>query len=244
MTIQFITHKNNSIAYTHSQHKDRPTILFLPGYFSDMSGTKAVFLKEQAAKHGYGFLSLDYSGHGQSGGKFVQGTISSWLEDIIAVVDATKVTDLIVVGSSMGGWLMLLLALKRPLIIIKLVGVAAASDFTEELIWPKLSEPKRKHLQEQGYLVKPSEYNKSGTPLSYDLIVDGRQNLLLNGSINCTVPVRLIHGTADRDVPYEISIRIMKALTSTDVQVRLIKDGDHRLSQPEQLAVLWEEIAF
>lgn len=243
MTVQFLDCNTYSLAYTYTPPVlGKPTILFLPGYFSDMSGTKSVFLKDQATKYGYGFLSLDYSGHGQSGGDFIEGTISSWLSDILAVVGATQAKDLIVVGSSMGGWLMLLLAQKRPEIILKLVGIAAAPDFTEELIWPKLSEPKKQLLLQQGHLTTPSEYNASGTPLSYKLIEDGRMNLLFGGPISCDMPIRLIHGTADRDVPYDFSLRIMKQVTSTDVQVRLIKDGDHRLSQPEQLEILWQEV--
>jgi pimeloyl-ACP methyl ester carboxylesterase len=242
MKPQFITHHSYELAYTFIPMPGRPTILFLPGYFSDMTGAKAVFLREQAACRQYGFLSLDYSGHGQSGGDFLQGTISSWLGDVCAVIDAVKADDLIVVGSSMGGWLMLLLAIHRPHLIRKLVGIAAAPDFTEELIWPRLSPAKKQVLREQGYLLTPSEYDAGGTPLSYTLIEDGRQNLLLKAPIDCKAPVRLLHGTADHDVPYETSLRIMNLLTSSDVHVRLIKDGDHRLSQPEQLTMLWQEV--
>ncbi|MBW8308595.1 MAG: alpha/beta hydrolase [Candidatus Paracaedibacteraceae bacterium] len=242
MTCQSIIHNSYKLAYTSVPVPGRPTILFLPGYFSDMAGAKAIFLKEQAAGHQYGFLSLDYSGHGQSGGEFLQGTISSWLGDVFAVIDAVKAQDLIVVGSSMGGWLMLLLAIHRPYLVRKLVGIAAAPDFTEELIWTKLSPAKKQILQEQGQLITPSEYDAGGVPLSYQLIKDGRQNLVLKESINCKVPVRLLHGTADHDVPYETSLRIMQLLASSDVQVTLIKDGDHRLSQPEQLKVLWQEV--
>ncbi|AIK96522.1 hypothetical protein ID47_06860 [Candidatus Paracaedibacter acanthamoebae] len=237
-----MTHHSYELAYAFIPMPGRPTILFLPGYFSDMSGAKAVFLKEQAARHQYGFLSLDYSGHGQSSGEFLQGTISSWLGDILAVIDAVKAQDLIVVGSSMGGWLMLLLAIQRPHLIRKLVGIAAAPDFTEELIWEKLSPAKKQVLQEQKHLITQSEYDAAGTPLSYVLIEDGRKNLLLKDSIHCNLPVRLLHGTADHDVPYETSLRIMNLLTSCDVQVRLIKDGDHRLSQPAQLTMLWQEV--
>ncbi len=242
MTCHFISHNSYKLAYTFAPVVGRPTILFLPGYFSDMSGAKAVFLKEQAACHHYGFLSLDYSGHGQSGGEFLQGTISSWLDDILAVIDAVKAQDLIVVGSSMGGWLMFLLTLRRPHLIRKLVGIAAAPDFTEELIWTKLSLPEKQILQQRGHLITPSEYDAAGVPLSYQLIEDGRQNLLLKDSINRNVPVRLLHGTADHDVPYEISLRLMQLLTSSDVQVRLIKEGDHRLSQPSHLTMLWQEV--
>lgn len=243
MTTKFVTHDSYELAYTYAPVSGQPTILFLPGYYSDMSGTKSLFLKEQAAKYGYGFLSLDYSGHGQSGGDFLEGTISSWLEDVIVVIEAVQAKDLIVVGSSMGGWLMLLLALKRPQLIRKLVGIAVAPDFIEKLVWPKLSEPKKKHLVEQGWLVMPSAYSASGTLLSYKFVKNGRENLLLDKPIECEVPVRLIHGTADRDVPYEFSLRVMDLLTASDVHVRLIKDGDHRLSNPEALKILWEEVA-
>ena len=242
MTPQFLSLPAYDLAYTYNPVENAPTIVFLPGYFSDMSGAKAVFLKEQAASHGYGFLSLDYSGHGQSGGNFIEGTISSWLSDVLAIIDHTKACNLIVVGSSMGGWLMLRLAQERPHLIQKLVGIASAPDFTEDLIWPKLSDTKRHHLEQEGCIYTPSEYSAQGTPLAYNLIVDGRQNLLLRAPITISAPVRLLHGTADRDVPFETSLRIMDKLESTDVQVRLIKDGDHRLSSPEQLHILWQMV--
>ena len=242
MTPQYLSLPSYKIAYTHTPGVNQPTIIFLPGYFSDMNGSKAMFLKEQAALNGYGFLSLDYSGHGQSGGDFIKGTISSWLDDVVAVVDHTAIKDLIVVGSSMGGWLMLLLALKRPHLIQKLIGIAAAPDFTEDLIWPRLSAAKRLHLEQDGIIHTPSDYTAQGTPLAYNLIIDGRKNLLLQDRIPIMVPVRLLHGVADKDVPYETSLRIMTHIESTDVHVHLIKGGDHRLSNPEQLDILWKMI--
>lgn len=242
MTVHFVSRNSYNLAYVFHPVPNRPTILFLPGYYSDMSGTKALFLKHQAADNGYGFLSLDYSGHGQSGGDFLKGTISSWLEDVIAVVEVAQADNLIVVGSSMGGWLMLLLALKKPSLIRRLVGIAAAPDFTEELIWPALSAEQKEILQTHGSLRVPSDYNEVGTPLSYGLIEDGRQNLLLRQPIECTVPIRLIHGTADKDVPYQFALKLMGLLTSTDINVRLLKDADHRLSQPEQLKIIWQEV--
>ena len=242
MTTQFLSLPAYDLAYTYSPIEGAPTIAFLPGYFSDMSGAKALFLKEQASAHGYGFLSLDYSGHGQSGGKFIEGTISTWLKDILAVLDHTKAQNLIVVGSSMGGWLMLLLAQMHPSLVRKLVGIASAPDFTEDLIWPKLSDEKRQLLESEGCIYTPSEYSAQGTPLSYNLILDGRNNLLLRTPMTISVPVRLLHGTADKDVPYETSLRIMEKLESKDVQVRLIKDGDHRLSSADQLQILWETV--
>ncbi|MBX3487204.1 MAG: alpha/beta hydrolase [Candidatus Paracaedibacteraceae bacterium] len=242
MTVQFLSQPTYDLAYTYQPVDNAPTVLFLPGYFSDMAGTKALFLKDQSHRHGYGFLSLDYSGHGQSGGQFIDGTISSWLNDTLAVLDHTQAKNLIVVGSSMGGWLMLLLATKRPHLIRKLVGIAAAPDFTEDLIWQKLSEAKRHLLESKGCIYTPSAYSAQGTPLAYTLILDGRKNLLLRTPITLSVPVRLIHGTADKDVPYETSIKIMEKLESKDVHVRLIKDGDHRLSSPDQLQILWETV--
>lgn len=242
MSTQFLPCPSYDLAYIYSPVANTPTILFLPGYFSDMSGSKALFLKEQAHLHGYGFLSLDYSGHGQSGGKFTDGTISSWLNDVLTVIDHTKTQDLIIVGSSMGGWLMLRLAQERPTLVKKLVGIASAPDFTEDLIWPKLSKQKRQLLESEGCIYTPSDYSAKGTPLTYNMILDGRQNLLLRESIAISIPVRLLHGTADRDVPYETSLRIMEKIESTDVQVRLIKDGDHRLSSPDQLQILWETV--
>ncbi len=242
MSIQFLSRPSYNLAYTYQPVENTPTVLFLPGYFSDMAGTKALFLKDQAHQHGYGFLSLDYSGHGQSGGKFTDGTISSWLSDVFAVLDHTQAKNLIVVGSSMGGWLMLLLAQERPHLIRKLVGIAAAPDFTEDLIWLKLSGAKRQKLEQDGVIVTPSEYNAQGTPLTYKLIMDGRTNLLLHAPITVSAPVRLLHGIVDRDVPYETALRILDKLESTDVQIHLIKEGDHRLSSPEQLQILWQTV--
>jgi pimeloyl-ACP methyl ester carboxylesterase len=220
----------------------RPTVVFLGGFNSDMTGSKATALDSFCHARGYGFLRFDYSGHGASGGDFLEGSISHWLEDALAVIDRLTEGPLILVGSSMGGWIMLLAALARPERVKGLIGVAAAPDFTEELIWHGLSAGERQRLLDEGKLEQPSEYSADPYVITRTLIEDGRRHLLLGHPIAITVPVRLLHGVADRDVPHRISLRLAERLMADDVVVTLIKDGDHRLSRPQDLARLTQAV--
>jgi pimeloyl-ACP methyl ester carboxylesterase len=231
----------NSLAYARLPGAS-PSVVFLGGFMSDMTGTKATFLEAICRARGQNFLRFDYAGHGASGGAFEQGTIGSWTADALAVIDALTDGPVLLVGSSMGGWIMLEVALARPQRVVGLVGIAAAPDFTEELIWNTLSPAQRALLERQGYLANPSAHGGEHR-YTRALIEDGRTRLRLGGPLPITCPVRLLHGQLDPDVPWETSLRLAEVLDSTDVQVTLIKDGDHRLSRPQDLALLAQTLA-
>jgi pimeloyl-ACP methyl ester carboxylesterase len=215
-----------------------PGVVFLGGYRSDMTGTKALFLEDYSRQRGRAYVRIDYFGHGASSGDFALGTIGRWRDDAIAVIDSLTTGPQILVGSSMSGWIMLLAALARPERVAALVGIAGAPDFTEELLWPRLTPGQRETLMDQGRLVVPSDYDPSGYLYTRRLIEDGRRHLLLGGPIALDMPVRLLHGMRDESVPWRLSLRLADRLTSRDVRVTLVKDGDHRLSTPADLALL------
>jgi pimeloyl-ACP methyl ester carboxylesterase len=216
-------------------------LVFLPGFGSDMAGSKAVDVAAFCAARGQAMLRLDYSGHGASGGAFTDGTIGRWTEDALAVI-ATIEGPLLLIGSSMGGWIALLVARALGARIAGLIGIAAAPDFTERLMWEAMAPPERARLMTEGVLHIPSQYGPP-TPVTRALIEDGRRHLLLDAPIPITAPVRLLHGQADPDVPWEMALRLSERLVSADVQVTLIKDGDHRLSRPRDLALLRMTVA-
>ena len=203
-----------------------------------MAGTKAIFLDDFCAARGLGYVRFDYTGHGASSGRFEDGTIGAWAEDAIAIVDRVADGPLVLVGSSMGGWIMLLAALARPDRIAGLIGLAPAPDFTEALIWNRLSDEERGELLRAGHLEQPSAYSEEPTIITHALIEEGRRHLLLSAPIGIRCPVRLLHGMADPDVPHRLSLDLAERLVSEDVRVTLIKDGDHRLSRAEDLALL------
>ena len=203
-----------------------------------MTGTKAMHLDRYCADRGLAYVRFDPSGHGQSSGRFVDGTIGAWAEETVAILDGIVEGRVILVGSSMGGWLMLLAALARPDRIAGLVGIAAAPDFTERLIWDRLPREDRERLMKDGRLVKESVYSDDPTIITRALVEEGRRHLLLTAPIGIKRPVRLLHGMADPDVPHAISLELAERLTSDDVRVTLIKDGDHRLSRDADLALL------
>jgi pimeloyl-ACP methyl ester carboxylesterase len=214
-----------------------PTVVFLPGFRSDMTGDKATYLAAYCAARGHAMLRFDYSGHGESGGAFEDGTIGTWAADALRVIDAQTAGPLILVGSSMGGWIALLTALARPDRMAGLIGIAAAPDFTEALMWDAMTFEERATLMQEGVLHVPSQYGEP-TPITRALIEDGRNHLLLSKPIGIRCPVRLLHGKADPDVPWEMALRIADQVTTDDVTVTLVKDGDHRLSRPRDLALL------
>jgi pimeloyl-ACP methyl ester carboxylesterase len=214
-----------------------PTVVFLPGFRSDMMGAKAVAVAEWCRAQGRACLRLDYSGHGASEGVFTEGTIGRWTADALAVVDAVTDGPLVLVGSSMGGWIMLQVALQRPPRVVGLVGVAAAPDFTEALMWQSMMPAERAVLERDGVLMVPSAYGEP-TPVTKALIEDGRRHLLMGGPIGLACPARLLHGQRDPDVPWETSVRLAERLAGDDVQVVLVKDGDHRLSRDSDIALL------
>ncbi len=219
-----------------------PTVVFLPGFRSDMTGDKATALATFCAALGQAMLRFDYSGHGASDGAFEDGTIGIWAADALTAIDRLTNGPLILVGSSMGGWLALLTALRRPERIAAVVGIAAAPDFTEKLMWESMTFEERDRLMRDGALRVPSQYGEP-TPITRALIEDGRAHLLLDKPIPLDCKVTLLHGQADPDVPWEIALRTAEQLTSSDVEILLIKDGDHRLSRPRDLALLRRTVA-
>ncbi len=220
------------IAYHRLVKKDKgfPEVLFLGGFNSDMSGTKATFLGSICEQKNQTYTRFDYFGHGFSSGVFTQGTIGQWLSDTLAMIDEVTKGPLILVGSSMGGWLMILAALARPERIKALVGIASAPDFTEELIWASLNENQRKDFMRQGIIQTPSQYEEQGFPITLQLIEEGREHLVLPRSLDIHCPVHLIHGAADQDVPWTFSQRLAQRIKSPEVTLTLIKNGDHRLN--------------
>lgn len=218
-----------------------PTIVFLPGFKSDMEGSKAAFLASWAAACGQAMLRLDYSGHGVSGGRFEDGTIGLWTEDALAVIDTLSDGPLLLVGSSMGGWIGLNIALARPDRVMAYVGIAAAPDFTETLIWDTLPEAARAELLVQGVIYAPSD-DDAPLPITRGLIEEGRRHLLMGAEISLTCPIRLLQGQRDADVPWQTALALADRIAGEDVQVTLIKDGDHRLSRPADLALLLDVV--
>jgi pimeloyl-ACP methyl ester carboxylesterase len=219
-----------------------PTVVFLPGFKSDMAGSKATHLRDLCAARGQAMLRLDYSGHGESGGAFEAGSIGTWAADALAVIDALAPGPLLLVGSSMGGWIGLLLGRAMGDRLVGLVGIAAAPDFTESLIWAGLTTAQRTAVTGQGHIDIPSDY---GAPyrITRHLIEDGRRHLLLDAPIPIACPVHLLQGQRDDDVPWHTALIIAEKLVSTAVQVTLLKDGDHRLSRPSDLALLGRTVA-
>ena len=226
-----------AIAYRRTDGR-APGIVFLGGFRSDMSGTKALFLEDYCRRRGRAYVRFDYFGHGQSSGDFARGTIGRWREDAIAVLDSLTEGPQILVGSSMGGWIMLLAALARPERVAALVGIAAAPDFTAELLPNRLTAEQRREIEEKGAVTLPSDYDPAGYLYTRALIEDGNKHLLLGAPIPLDVPVRLLHGLADTSVPWQLSLRLAERLTSQNVEVTLVKDGDHRLSTEPDLARL------
>ncbi len=211
-----------------------PLLVFLPGYMSDMEGGKAQAVFAHARERGKACLLLDYSGCGSSGGRFEDGTLDIWRDDVLALLDHVwPRAEIVPVGSSMGGWLALLVALARPERIAGLIGVAAAPDFTR---WG-FSDAQKAELEEKGRIVEPSDYGGDYvTTLGFWR--SGEANLLLDGGIALDAPVALLHGQQDEDVPWDVALRTAAALRSDDVQTVLIKDGDHRLSRASDIAML------
>ncbi len=216
-----------------------PGVVFLGGFNSDMTSTKAEELSAFCGAQGRAFLRFDYSGHGASGGRFEDGTIGRWAEDAAVALDRLTEGPQVLVGSSMGGWIALLLALRRPGRVAALVGIAAAPDFTARMA-EELPADAREAIAREGVWLRPSEYG-APYPITRALLEDGERHLLLRGGggpIPLSVPVRLLHGQRDPDVPWELSLRVAAAVAAEDVQVALVKDGDHRLSRPQDLALL------
>ena len=216
-----------------------PLLVFLPGYMSDMAGSTASALFDWARQEGRACLLLDYSGCGESGGNFAQGTLSRWRDEVVALIEAQAEGPVLLVGSSMGGWLMLLVAETLGERLAGMVGIAAAPDFTE---WG-ISEPDKRRLAAGETVLEDNPYGPEPTPTHPAFFADGQALRLLEGEIAIDCPVRLIHGQRDGDVPPCISLRLAERLRSDDIQVTLVKDGDHRLSRPQDIALLLRTVA-
>lgn len=217
----------------------QPGVIFLGGFLSDMNGAKALALEEHCRRSGRQFIRFDYRGHGQSSGDFAEGTIGKWKEDALAVLDQLTRGPQVLVGSSMGGWIMLLTAMARPKRVAGLIGVASAPDFTEHLLWDAFTPEQQRELHEQGALELPN-CREGGRPypITMELIAESGDHLVLDGPIPVHCPVHLIHGMKDEDVPWEFSVALNEKLESQDVKTTLVDDGGHSMSEAKHLQLL------
>lgn len=239
MTEQLITPEGRRIAYNLHDGAG-PAVVFLGGFRSDMGGTKALWLDDWARGRGRAFVRFDYSGHGQSGGKFEEGSIGDWTEDAAAVLSLVN-GKAVLVGSSMGGWIALLLARAFPDRVAGLVTIAAAPDFTEDLMWDRFDPDARERLLRDGQIAQPSAYGEPDI-ITRRLIEDGRRQLVLRSPLTFSFPVRMLQGTADTDVPPAAALRLLDHVTAQDVRLTLVKDADHRFSTPACLGLIGQAI--
>jgi pimeloyl-ACP methyl ester carboxylesterase len=230
-----------TIAYHRTPGKS-PGIVFLTGYMSDMTGTKAIRLEHFCRARGLAYLRFDYFGHGASSGAFTDGTVGRWADDAAFALDTLTDGPQVLVGSSLGGWIMLLAALRRSDRIAAILGIASAPDFTEDLITATLTEDQKATLERDGVVPVHSPYDPEPTPVTKRIIEEGRDHLLLRDEIPLDCPVRLIHGMKDPDVPWQTSLRIAEKLRSGDVEIMLVKDAGHRMSEPEDLERICETL--
>ena len=231
-----LSSSGEQLAYRRSAGRD-PTVVFLSGYASDMSGAKAMYLESVVTDLGFGFLRFDYSGHGLSDGDFVEGCIGQWAEDALSVIRHACDGPVVLIGSSMGGWIMLLVARALGERVRAMVGIAAAPDFTEQ-IWNSLNSDQREALSATGEMYFDSDYVDDPYPVTFKLIEDGRAQSQLSDNIPIGCPVRLLHGMQDPDVPWRTAVTLAERLNATDVQITLLKAGGHRLSDADQLTQL------
>ncbi|MCE8442485.1 alpha/beta fold hydrolase [Rhodovulum sulfidophilum] len=231
------TPEGRRLAY-HRTEGAGPGIVFLGGFMSDMEGTKATHLEAWARAQGRAFLRFDYSGHGQSSGRFDEGAIGDWAADARAALGGLSEGPQVLVGSSMGGWIALLLARALPERVAGLVGIAAAPDFTEDSMWAGFSDAQRAELTETGRVELPSAYADSPYVITRRLIEDGRRNLVLRDPLAFDFPVRLLQGTADEDVDTRVALRLLERIEAEDLRLTLVKGADHRFSTPETLALI------
>ncbi len=233
----FLDHDGVKLAYRRSAGQpDKTGVVWMGGFHSDMLGEKATSLHESCRAAGRAFVRFDYLGHGESGGRFEDGTIGRWRSDALAALDRLTDGPVVVVGSSMGGWMALLAALARPECVKALVLLAPAPDFTDALMWASFDDSQKRQIMERGFWTRPSPYDPAGYPITKMLIEEGREWNLLGGEIGIDAPVRILQGGLDTDVPWTHSLDLADKLRSKDVVWSLIKDGDHRLSRPQDIA--------
>jgi len=244
---QFLAVNGTNIALLHREGRE-PGIVWLGGYYSDMRGSKAEWLDQWTAEKGLAFLRHDYSGHGESSGEFRNGTISLWLEQSLAVFRQFSSGPQILVGSSMGGWITLRMIEELQKTgeggrVAGLVLVAPAPDFTSELVEPQLTNDQRRQIAERGYMEEPSDYSSVPCIYTKALLEDGKTNQVLKGVIQTDCPVHILQGMQDKDVPYTHALRLMDHLPVDDVTITLVRDGDHRLSRPQDLDLLTRTVS-
>ncbi len=236
MTDYLVRRDGGRIAY--DRHRGNgPGVVWLGGFKSDRTGTKSQALGAWAREQDRAFVTFDYYGHGASDGDFREGTVTRWRDDGLEVLDRLTEGPQILVGSSMGGWLALLLALARPGRVAGLLLIAPATDFTQELLWKSYSPDIRRRIEEEGEYLWPSLYDAEPYPITRTLIEDGATHLLLGGKIGIACPVRIVQGMADPDVPWEHAMRLLDAL-GPDSEITLLKSGEHRLSKPHEIATI------
>jgi len=235
MSVEFLTLAEHRLAYQRQVgDAGKAGVIFLSGFASDMEGTKAVFLNDYCAARNIGYVRFDYRGCGQSSGVFTDGTIGGWLEDTLAVFDQLTTGPQIIVGSSMGGWLGLLVTQLRPERFKAFIGVAAAPDFTEILVWEKLTAVQRAALLREGEIREDGAH----APMTLKLIEEGRHHLIMNKPLRVPCPMRLLQGRLDSEVPWDYAHKIAAHVAQEDVRVMVVENGDHRLSTPDDLALL------
>ncbi|MEO0392384.1 MAG: alpha/beta hydrolase [Pseudomonadota bacterium] len=232
---------NRRLAYHRHQagaaRGTKPGVVFMGGFRSDMTGSKATHFEQLCREMGTDYLRFDYTGHGDSSGEFADGSIGEWSQDAIDALDHLTTGPQILIGSSMGGWIMLNVAVARPDRLHALVGIAAAPDFTEELMWASMTAQDRETLMRDGRIEQPNDYSDEPYLITKKLIEEGRDHRRLTQALPITCPIRLIHGIRDTDVPYGLSERLAHHLDSDDVELILIKNGDHRLSDAHPLTL-------
>ena len=235
------TEAGRRLAYNRTEGKS-PTVVFLGGLVSDMEGTKALHLEGWAKARGQAFLRFDYSGHGQSSGRYEEGCIGEWAEDAEAAISALTEGPLILVGSSMGGWIALLMARRMPERIAGIVGIAAAPDFTEDGLYGSFTDEQKAELARAGKVMLPSDYGEPYA-ITRKLIEDGRAHLVLRAPLDLPFPSRFLQGTADTDVPQDVALRLLAHAEGPDIRLTLVKGADHRFSTPECLALIADSVA-
>jgi pimeloyl-ACP methyl ester carboxylesterase len=237
-TPQFLDVNNTRIAYHHFAGSGDVGVMFLGGFMSDMQGGKAMMLDRFCHEQNIPFTRMDYGGHGQSGGRFDEGTIGLWRDHALAVFDHVASKKMLLVGSSMGGWMMLLIALQRQQTVAGLVGIASAPDFTENLIWNQFSDAQKAEMDNTGRVMLPNCMpGEHDYPITQALINEGRNHIVLNENVAIQCPTHLLHGMQDPDVPWQLSLELAQKMQRDDVEITLVKDGDHRMSTPENLTL-------
>ena len=235
--MEFLEANGRRIAYERRKGTG-PGVVFLGGFRSDMTGTKAQALDDWAMRQGRAFLRFDYFGHGQSSGDFLDGSIGDWAQDAMAAIGALTEGPQVLVGSSMGGWISLLVARAMPEKLAGLVTIAAAPDFTEDSMWAGFSAQEREALMVQGRVELPSDYDEGPYVITRRLIENGRENLVLRQRLRLGVPVRFLQGTADADVDKAVALRLLDHAEGPDMRLTLVKGADHRFSSPDCLALI------